>query len=158
MPPPAPSTATLVCRAELVEKARVWVDKRRVAERVNMTDESKGVDAGGTKNITDERLSRCYRSSTQPPFSESRAELPAVVTHRAEPTTWLAIKLPSRSIIIIIMQWYGDMHWRLVLHAPKSRYIGFPTVQALKKRKFSRVNGMQYAVQCRSWRLAAAVR
>jgi hypothetical protein len=38
MPPPAPSTATLVCRAELVEKARVGVDKRRAAERVNMEE------------------------------------------------------------------------------------------------------------------------
>ncbi len=38
MPPPAPSTATFVCRAELVEKARVGVDKRRAAERVNMKE------------------------------------------------------------------------------------------------------------------------
>ena len=36
MPPPAPRTATFVCRAEEEEKARVWVDKRRAAERVNM--------------------------------------------------------------------------------------------------------------------------
>lgn len=36
MPPPAPRTATFVCRAEEEEKARAWVDKRRVAERVNM--------------------------------------------------------------------------------------------------------------------------
>ena len=41
MPPPAPSTATLVCRAELVEKARVCVDKRRAAERVNMEEVSE---------------------------------------------------------------------------------------------------------------------
>lgn len=38
MPPPAPSTATLVCRAELVEKARVWADKRRAAEREYMKE------------------------------------------------------------------------------------------------------------------------
>ena len=38
MPPPAPSTATFVCRAELVEKARVD-DKRRAAERVSMAEE-----------------------------------------------------------------------------------------------------------------------
>jgi hypothetical protein len=41
MPPPAPSTATFVCRAGLVEKARVCADRRRAAERVNMKKRRK---------------------------------------------------------------------------------------------------------------------
>jgi len=41
MPPPAPSTATFVCRAEVVEKARACVFKRRAAERVNMVERRK---------------------------------------------------------------------------------------------------------------------
>lgn len=46
MPPPAPRTATFVCRAEEVEKARVWVVKRRAAERVNMVVAAKMVVTG----------------------------------------------------------------------------------------------------------------
>jgi hypothetical protein len=58
MPPPAPSTATLVCRAELVENARVGTNKRRAAERVNMEEvrEVEGKMWGAGKSPTDDQL------------------------------------------------------------------------------------------------------
>jgi hypothetical protein len=58
MPPPAPSTATLVCRAELVEKARVCVDRRRAAERVNMKEvrEVEEKTWGAGRSQTDDPL------------------------------------------------------------------------------------------------------
>lgn len=118
MPPPAPSTVTLVCRAELVEKTRVWVDKRRVAERVNMTDERKCVGAGGT-NITNEYV---VGVPTRPPFSEARAELPT-----GHQLCNFAIMVASHLLND------GDAHWHLVLRTPKSRYIlAFPNSRCIK--------------------------
>jgi hypothetical protein len=74
MPPPAPSTATFVCRAELVEKARDWVDKRRAAERDNM-EGVKGSDVGRWQK-SNCRLSRCVGVEPERNFPTHRAELP----------------------------------------------------------------------------------
>ena len=109
MPPPAPSTATLVCRAELVEKARVWVDKRRVAERVNMTDERKGVDAG-SMNIN------------QRPLTPMLSEFYTIAILRGPDRTTdspLTSQLRHHGHLAAND---GDALWHLVFHTPNSSH------------------------------------
>jgi hypothetical protein len=121
IPPPAPSTATLVCRAEVVEKARVWVDKRREADRENMRDVMERWQC--EYNLELER-------ALAPSWSEFSAT--AILRARAEqPTTH------GR-------QWCGDVALRIFLSStPLTHPSVFPTtsIQKAKNIKPGRTYG-----------------